>query len=100
MEAAGLRDPVRPGAGPAPRAVPKPRVTPAPRIGPNPRLRSNGGTGGVGANPGLGHPQIQGRECYARCGSQCQTMSCADLDVSECTALRQRCRMNCRSGCR
>ena len=100
VAAQGVREPVVPGIRPQPRPVPTPRITPrqpfapAPRVAPGPRVP------GGGANPNLVRPQVQGRDCYARCGSQCQAMSCGGLDVSQCNSARQKCRMNCRSSCR
>lgn len=82
-------------AAPTPRVTPKvaptPRVTPraAPRarVAPSPR-----------ASPRM-YRSIPTSNCSASCGTQCQLLSCSDLNVSQCQAMRQRCRLSCRSRC-
>lgn len=90
---APLRTP--PGAAartPMVRPVPPARVMPKPRLAPNPSSTVPGANTGVlrrGA----------GSNCQARCGSQCQLVSCSGMNVSQCASVRQQCRSNCRSRC-
>ena len=89
---APLRTP--PGAAartPMVRPVPPARVMPKPRLAPNPSTAPGGDTGvirrGTSSN------------CLARCGSQCQLVSCSGMNVSQCASVRQQCQSNCRSRC-
>lgn len=101
--AGGVREPVVPNVRPQPRAVPTPRITPRPQFAPAPRVAPGSGARtrpGPGINPSQMRPQTLGRECFNRCGSQCQSASCSGLDPAQCSKVRQQCRLSCRSGCR
>ena len=99
---AQVREPIVPGVRPNPRPAPPTRITPrapflpAPRVEPGPRLPSAPGE----VRPGVARPSTTGSGCHARCGSQCESVSCAGLTPSQCTGARQQCRLSCRSQCR
>ncbi len=40
-----------------------------------------------------------GFNCASLCATTCNRLSCASLDVSQCTRERQQCRVTCRSRC-
>jgi len=91
----------RPGStlDPGFRAVPPPRVLPAPKVPrvtpvPNPALVPRFGPG-----PGITRPNTYGPNCRSSCGSRCQMISCAGLNVSQCLSVRQQCRTSCSSRC-
>jgi len=62
-----------------------------PRIAPSPNVQRPA--------TGAGSNAAAASNCRSRCGSACQTMSCSGLVGSQCTSIRQNCRMNCASRC-
>ena len=95
-DAADPSDPIVPGIRPSFRPIPTPRITPRPPpatiVRPSPGAK-------VGPSPGMIRPTIPGPDCRARCGAQCQMISCAGLNASQCTSVRQQCRVTCASRC-
>lgn len=85
-------------AVPTPRTIPPPRLPPTPRVLPR-KVEPTVPNARFGPGPGVMRPNIYSPNCRSNCGSRCQMISCADLNVSQCLSERQRCRISCSSRC-
>ena len=83
-------------ATPGPAAV-TPPISPGARTAPGGRETTP--PAATATAPTQQNPAYSDFSCRAACGEQCQRVTCPDLDVSECLAVRQKCRLSCESGC-
>ncbi|WP_291173107.1 hypothetical protein [Hyphomicrobium sp.] len=91
-----VEPPIVPGIRPAPRGVAPQRIPPRPAPGVIPKRIP---PGGIGLGPSVVRPGTIGPNCRSSCGSRCQMVTCSGLNVSQCAAARQRCRMSCTTRC-